>query len=122
MSTTKNNFQAFNEQEAIQFFNQTKQQWPILLDLDVLKQRAEFYKALGDETRLKILAMLSIRDLCLCEILSGLQAPSSTINHHLKILERGNVITFRKEGKFTIYSLRPEIISQLGSFLNTEGD
>ena len=54
-----------------------------------------------------------MRELCLCEILGGLQSPASTINHHLEILERGNLITYRKEGKFTIYSLRSEISSQL---------
>lgn len=122
MLTNKTNFQVSTDQELRELIQQSQQKWPILLDLDELKQRAEFYKALGDETRLKILGMLSMHDLCLCEMISGLQSPASTINHHLKILERGNLITYRKEGKFTIYSLRSEITSQLISILKKEGD
>ncbi|WP_233096222.1 helix-turn-helix transcriptional regulator [Alicyclobacillus sp. SO9] len=49
--------------------------------------------------------MLLVQNVCLCEIVEGLQIPTSTINHHLKILERGGVIKGRREGKFTVYSL-----------------
>ena len=120
--SNNNNFEVSTDQELRELIQQTQDKWPIVLDSTQLKQRAELYKALGDETRLKIVGMLSMGDLCLCEMISALQSPASTINHHLKILERGNLINYRKEGKFTIYSLRPEIISQLRFFLNIQHD
>ena len=75
-----------------------------------VQTKALFFKALGDETRLKIIAMLNVRDLCLCEIVAGLNIPSSTITHHLQILERGQVVDSRKEGKYTIFTLNKEIL------------
>lgn len=82
---------------------------------------AAFFKALGDETRLKIIALLTVDDLCMCEIVDGLAGASSTISHHLKIMEKGNVIMSRREGKFTIYSLNQEKIAPLLPLLK-EGD
>ena len=79
--------------------------YPILTQDTELEELALFHKALGDKTRLKIVGMLLVQDVCLCEIVEGLQIPTSTINHHLKILERGGVIEGRREGKFTVYSL-----------------
>ena len=74
------------------------------------KKTADFYKALGDETRLRIIGMLLIDNLCMCEIVSGLDIPTSTISHHLKLLERGNVIRSQKEGRYTVYYLNKETV------------
>lgn len=75
-----------------------------------IQRKAVLFKALGDETRLKIIGMLHVRDLCLCEIVAGLNIPSSTITHHLQILERGDVVDSRKEGKYTVFSLNKDIL------------
>lgn len=78
---------------------------PLLGDEQNLKAKALFLKALGDETRLRIIGILKVQDSCLCELVSGLEIPASTLTHHLQILERGGVIESRKEKKFTIFSL-----------------
>lgn len=92
-------------EEIEQVVRVAERTYPILTQDSELEQLALFHKALGDETRLKIVAMLLVQDVCLCEIVEGLKIPTSTINHHLKILERGGVITGRREGKFTVYSI-----------------
>jgi len=79
--------------------------FPILTDSADIGQLAQFHKALGDETRLRVVGLLQLRDTCLCEMVDALKVPASTMNHHLRILERGGVIMARREGKFTIYSL-----------------
>lgn len=61
--------------------------------------------------------MLSIADLCMCEIVSGLNIPNSTVTHHLKLLERGRVVTTRKGGCYTIYQLN----DQMELFLSVNG-
>ena len=92
-------------------------QFPKVLDLAELESMASFFKGLGDETRLKIIALLWIEDMCMCEITSALAAASSTISHHLKIMEKGGVIISRRESKFTIYSLNKEKLNLVMSYL-----
>ncbi len=67
-------------------------------------------KALSDATRLKILYLLSDRELCVCEIMYALNKPQSSISHHLNILKNLGFIKGRKEGVWIHYSLKnPEI-------------
>jgi Predicted transcriptional regulators len=93
------------DEEIKQFIARSKEKLTFLRNNESLEKKAELFKSLGDATRLKIVGMLLISDLCMCEIVSGLQLPQSTISHHLKILERGGVIHSRKDGKFTVYTL-----------------
>ncbi|WP_010174568.1 ArsR/SmtB family transcription factor [Bacillus coahuilensis] len=71
----------------------------------------------ADETRLKIISLLWIDDMCMCEIVEALNGANSTISHHLKIMEKVKVIISNREGKFTIYSINKEKISPLISYL-----
>lgn len=91
--------------------------FPKITQKSELENTSAFFMALADETRLKIIALLWQEDMCMCEIVSALEAASSTINHHLKIMNKGGMITSRREGKFTIYSLNKEKIIPLRSIL-----
>lgn len=71
---------------------------------------AEFYKALGDETRLTILQMLKGQEMCVCEILARLEMTQSAVSHHLKILKQAGLVTDKREGKWIYYSLNPAVI------------
>jgi len=62
-------------------------------------------KALSDSTRLKILYLLSNDELCVCEIISALDKPQSSISHHLNILKNLGFIKGRKDGIWIHYSL-----------------
>lgn len=104
-----------SDEEAKAIVQQSVENIPLLVNDDQLLETAEFFKALGDETRIRIIGMLSVDDLCMCEIVSGLQIPTSTISHHLKLLERGKVIQSRKEGRYTVFSLNKDKVL---SFLN----
>lgn len=85
---------------------------PLLSDPVLLEQRAKLFKALGDPTRLKILALLSQQELCLCELADALQGAESTLVHHLRMLEQGGLIVPRRAGKFTYFRLNPEMLEQ----------
>ena len=65
----------------------------------------DFYKALSDETRIKIIQMLIGRELCACEIIEQLDLAQPTISHHLKILKYAGLINDKKEGKWVFYTL-----------------
>lgn len=77
----------------------------VLADERQLKGRALLFQALGNETRLKILGLLSVRELCTCDIVEALGAAATTIAFHLRILGDAGLITSRKTGKFTLYQL-----------------
>jgi DNA-binding transcriptional ArsR family regulator len=76
---------------------------PLLSKPDLLENRARLFKALGDPTRLRILGLLSVRELCLCELVDALQVAESTLVHHLRMLEEGGLLTSRRDGKFTYF-------------------
>ncbi|PWI52497.1 ArsR/SmtB family transcription factor [Sulfoacidibacillus thermotolerans] len=88
---------------------QAQETFALLQTPKAISDFALFYKSLGDETRLKIVALLLLRDLCLCELVDGLNVPTSTMNHHLQMLVKGGVIQGRREGKFTIYHLNEAV-------------
>ena len=50
-------------------------------------KKSKFFKALGDSTRLKILGLLAIKELCVCEVMVALDLTQPTASHHLRILE-----------------------------------
>lgn len=97
-----------------------KQQLPAINNEETLMNLAEMFKALGDSTRLEILSLLLMEDLCKCEIVSALSLPNSTVSHHLKIMEKGGVIIGRREGKYTIYRLCKERVESIITFLRRQ--
>jgi len=76
-----------------------------------LYDMSEIIKAISDPLRLKILYLLKNGELCACHIDFALDKPQSTIAHHLSILKKANLLNWRKEGKWTYYTLsNPKII------------
>lgn len=65
----------------------------------------KIFKALSDTNRLRILKMLEIRPLCVCEIREVLQLATSTVSKHLSILRDADLIVDDKQGKWVNYSL-----------------
>lgn len=70
-----------------------------------LYRLADFFKILGDSTRIKILHALFISELCVCDIASLLKVSPSAVSHQLRTLRQADLVTFRKEGKTVFYSL-----------------
>ena len=66
---------------------------------------AIFFKALGDENRIHILKMLQSGEKCACKLLEELNISQPTLSHHMKILCDAGIVTGRKEGKWTHYSI-----------------
>jgi len=82
------------------------------MDSDKLRHRSTVFKALGDETRLRIIALLQIRELCVCEIMVALGLTQPTTSHHLMILKNAGVVDDRKEGKWVFYRLADPTLFQ----------
>ncbi len=65
-------------------------------------------KALSDETRLKLLCLLSKRACCVCELAEVLDMAQPTITRHLQKLELAGLISVKRCGNFQIYYLDPK--------------
>jgi len=68
-------------------------------------KKSKFFKALADSTRLRMLGLLSIREMCVCEVMVALDLTQPTASHHLRILENVGLVKDRKEGKWVFYRL-----------------
>jgi len=70
-----------------------------------MKQAAKIFKALSDETRLRILALLSQRELCVCDLMAVLELPQSTVSRHLAYLRNAGWVEDRRQGVWMHYRL-----------------
>lgn len=79
-----------------------------LAERNMTKERAlrqgKFFKALADTTRLRMLGLLAVREMCVCEVMVALELTQPTASHHLRILENVGLVKDRKEGKWVFYS------------------
>ena len=72
------------------------------------------FKALSDPNRLRIIQMLEIRPLCVCEITNVLQLATSTVSKHLSILKEAGFVEDTKDGKWVNYALNVSDINDFG--------
>lgn len=70
-----------------------------------MQKEAKILKALADETRLRILALLLEGELCVCEIMAALALPQSTISRHLAYLRNSGWVLDRRQGIWMYYCL-----------------
>ncbi|WP_066387380.1 ArsR/SmtB family transcription factor [Neobacillus mesonae] len=74
----------------------------------------KLFKALSDETRMKIAYALTLEDeLCVCDVANIVGATTATASHHLRHLKNLGLAKYRKEGKLVYYSLDDDHVKQL---------
>lgn len=66
---------------------------------------SEIFKALGDETRTRIIYLLSLQEMCVCDIAAVLEMSLPAVSHHLRLLKLMRLVKHRREGKNVFYSL-----------------
>ncbi len=83
-----------------------------------IKELAEMLKALGDPTRLKMIALLAKRDCCVCELvpLFGISQPA--VSRHLSRLKTAGLVTEQRRGQWVFYSLNRARLQEIGDSLN----
>jgi ArsR family transcriptional regulator len=87
-------------------------------DEELIDTKTRLLKSVANETRLKMLKLLSTREMCVCELTVALNLSQPNASHHLNILENIRLIRDRKEGKWVFYSIaRPELVQDLFDFL-----
>lgn len=86
--------------------------YPSKNQVDELRERlldvaglSELFKVLGDETRTKIVYLLSEKELCVCDIAEILEMTLPAISHHLRLLKTLRLVKYRRDGRMVYYSL-----------------
>ena len=79
----------------------------------MLRKRAKFFKALGDETRLCIVRHLLQKEKCACEFTQMTRKDQTTVSRHLKILVEAGILKYVKRGKYIIYGIKDNSIRKL---------
>lgn len=70
-----------------------------------MKNLVKIFHALSDETRLKIIKLLSKGQLCVCEIVSALNMVQPKVSFHLGVLKEAQLVKIRRKGKWILYEL-----------------
>ncbi len=66
---------------------------------------AETFKILADPTRLRIIAALAAKELCVCDLAQILGVTGSAVSHQLRLMRGQKLVKYRKEGKIAYYAL-----------------
>ena len=78
-----------------------------------LARAAQLFHALSDETRLGILEKLRGGEQCVCDLQDDLDAAQSRLSFHLRVLKDAGVVSDRKEGRWSYYSIVPEALAEV---------
>ena len=84
-----------------------------LIDERSLMSLADFFKLFSDESRLKILYLLTMNEMCVSDIAATLDMNQSTVSHQLKILRNSRIVKYRRDAKVVYYSLDDDHIGQI---------
>ena len=87
--------------ELIQLANETT-------DVKTTKKKSKFFKALSDEKRLRIVKLLRVKEMCVCELMICLDMTQPNLSHHIQILENVGLIKRTKKGKWVYCSIANE--------------
>ncbi|MDW7668308.1 MAG: metalloregulator ArsR/SmtB family transcription factor [Bacillota bacterium] len=77
----------------------------------------EILKALADDVRIEILETIGLKELNVSEIAQKTSVSRPTVSHHLQILKRADLVSARKDGKETFYSVNTYTLTSISQSL-----
>ena len=90
--------------------NKVKKKFP---DDELLGDLSDFFKVIGDGTRIRILWALDVTEMCVCDIANVLNMTKSAVSHQLRALREADLVKFRKSGKEVLYSLSDNHVKEI---------
>ena len=78
-----------------------------------ISRAAQLFHALSDETRLHILDKLRGGEHCVCDLQDDLDAAQSRLSFHLRVLKEAGVVSDRRDGRWSYYSVVPEALTEV---------
>ena len=83
-----------------------------------VRSLTKLFRALGDETRLRIVALLSHGELCVCHLEKALDLSQPNVSRQLGILRAAGVVDARREGSWMYYALAPQDHESVNAMLD----
>ncbi|MPQ43886.1 ArsR/SmtB family transcription factor [Clostridium tarantellae] len=83
-----------------------------------MNERVKVFKAIGDETRIKILVLLSKKNICAKGIARHLNISEAAVSQHIKVLKDVDLIKGYKKGYYVMYDLNKEVLENAINFMN----
>jgi ArsR family transcriptional regulator len=71
-----------------------------------MEQLAQLYKALSDETRIRIMMLLTQGELCVCDVQAVLDEPQSKVSRHLAYLKHSGLVSSKRVGVWMHYVIK----------------
>lgn len=71
---------------------------------------ADFFAALSDSTRIRIVSALSISEMCVSDLSALLELNQTTVSHQLKNLRSIGVVDYRRQGKVVFYYIKSRVV------------
>ncbi len=84
-----------------------------ILSTEKSQRMAEFFSLLGDANRLRILSVLALKELCVCDLAGALAMSESAVSHQLRALRALRLVSYRKRGRKVFYSLQDNHVLDL---------
>lgn len=78
----------------------------------------EIFKALSEESRLRILSLLVGGEMCVCEIEASLKLTQSNASRQLSILKRSGILESYKQAQWTYYRINPKFMKEYNEIWN----
>ena len=85
----------------------------LMPDQTDLYRLADFFKILGDSTRMSILFAIDGDPICVCDLSEMLGMTKSAVSHQLKILRQAELVTYKKIGKNVFYALKDDHVRDI---------
>lgn len=76
-----------------------------------------FFRALGDETRWRIVRLVIDRALCVCELADIMGMPQSSVSSHVQIIRKAGLLESERCGKWTYFRIHPQHVPLLSQFI-----
>ena len=86
---------------------------------DQLEKFVAFFKALADENRVKIVALLAHKPHSVEELAANLGVTSATVSHHIQRLVQADLIEGRVQQYYSVYTLKPETLRRMAEIFST---
>ena len=84
-----------------------------LPEAEVLYRLTAFFKVFADNTRMRILYLLTSGEMCVCDIAAAMDMSLSAVSHQLRVLKIADLVRFRRVGKTVFYSLADSHVEKI---------
>ncbi len=90
-----------------------RQVQPEVLETSQAQRMAEFFSALSDPHRLKLLSALAQQELCVCDLAAAVKMGESAVSHQLRVLRSHRLVKYRRQGRNVYYSVADDHVASL---------